>query len=281
MDGKAKKEKIKMSKRKIKLLIVDPQNDFIRPDGSLYVNNAEKSIENLVTFINTVGGKLDDINVTMDCHYLMHIANPLFWMNSRGEQPGYFTIITVDDVEKKKWMPVIPIMRQWALDYVKTLEKNGRYQLCIWPPHCIIGSYGNCIYDSLYKSLCEWENKYKGVVTRVSKGSNVKTEHYSAVQADVVDPEDLGTTLNIKLINYLEDSNMVIGAGWALSHCDRFTYGDIANNFGKDSLKKIYLLTDCMDSVKGYEKQGDDFLQEMKMKGCNLITTTELLKGGI
>jgi nicotinamidase-related amidase len=270
-----------MNKKKIKLLIVDAQNDFLIPGAPLYVNGAEKSVENLITFINTVGGKLDDINETMDCHYRMHIAKPLFWMNSRGEHPNFYDLISEEDTEKNKWMTVIPTLRQWGKDYTKTLKKNGRYQLCIWPPHCIIGSKGNCIYEPLYETFCEWEDKYKGVVTRVSKGSNIKTEHYSAMQADVPDPEDLGTSLNIKLISDLENTDMLLISGWATSHCVKFTVTDIVNNFGKDSLKKIYLLTDCMDSVKGFEKQGDDFLQDMKMKGCNLITTKELLKGGI
>ena len=34
------------------LLIIDPQNDFVNPDGSLYVDGAEDSIKNLCQWIN-------------------------------------------------------------------------------------------------------------------------------------------------------------------------------------------------------------------------------------
>lgn len=270
-----------MKNAKIKLAIIDPQNDFIDDGGTLYVNGAEKSVMNIVNLVNTIGHKLDDIDETLDSHHQMHIANPLFWMNSKGEHPSPFTLIHIEDVENGKWYPTIPSLRDWGLHYVKTLKSNGRYELCIWFPHCLIGSWGACVYPPLYDALVEWERKFKAVVNKTAKGSNIKTEHYSALKADVTDPEDSGTMLNTGLIEKLEDSTMLLISGYASSHCVKFTVEDIADNFGVDSIKNMYLLTDCMNPVKGFEKESEEFLENIKNKGANLITSTELLKGGI
>lgn len=267
--------------RKIKLLIVDPQNDFVDPNGNLYVTNAEKSILNLVNFIDKIGHKLDDIDITLDSHHLMHIANPLFWMNSKGEHPTHFTIIHKEEVKNGKWVPVIPSLREWGIKYVKTLEDNGRYELCIWPPHCLIGSPGANIFPDLFKSLMNWEQKHKAVANMTAKGSNIKTEHYSAVKADVEDPEDVMTMLNTKLIERIEDSTMSLFCGWASSHCNKFTITDMVDHFGNNSIKNVHILTDCMDPVKGFEQQAEEFLQDMKSRGANLVTTKELLRSGL
>jgi len=270
-----------MKQTKIKLFIVDPENDFVDPKGSLYVTNAEKSIMNIVNLVDTIGHKLDDIDETLDSHHQMHIANPLFWINSKGEHPGIFTLIHIEDVENGKWRPTIPTLRDWGLHYVKSLRANGRFELCIWPPHCLIGSWGANVYPPLYDALIRWEQKYKAVVNKTAKGSNIKTEHYSALKADVEDPEDTGTMLNKKLVQKLEDSTMLLVAGYASSHCVRFTVEDIADNFGIESIKNMYLLTDCMNPVKGFEKEADEFLANMESRNANLITSTELLKSGI
>lgn len=39
--------------QKIHLLIIDPQNDFCSPDGSLYVHGAEQDMQRLADFIDT------------------------------------------------------------------------------------------------------------------------------------------------------------------------------------------------------------------------------------
>lgn len=263
---------------KVNLVMIDPQNDFCSPNGALYVLNAEKDMERLAQMINRVGDKLDDIHVTLDSHRTMDIAHPLYWMNSKGEHPNPFTIITVDDVKNGKWQPTVPSYRTRALNYVETLKINGRYDLIIWPEHCLIGSWGHALYPDISKVLIQWEKENIAVVDYITKGSNIHTEHYSAVQADVPDPTDPSTMLNTRLIDILMQSDLIPITGEALSHCVKFSVEDIANTFGDQNIKKLVLLEDCCSSVAGFEKQGSDFVHNMVKRGMQISTSDKFLR---
>jgi nicotinamidase-related amidase len=263
---------------KLHLLCIDPQKDFASKNGSLFVPGADEDMDRLATFVDRIGDKLDEIHVTMDSHHLVDIAHPIFWMDSNGKHPAPFTIISVDDVAQGRWITSVPVFRQYGLDYVQTLAANGRYPLCIWPPHCLIGSEGYGIVEPFYTSLRKWEDKYTGIVNFVTKGSNYKTEHYSAVQADVPDPQDPGTMLNTELIDTLQKADIILIAGEALSHCVANTVTDVANNFGDENIKKFVLLRDCTSNVGGFDTMGETFVKNMKARGMQVTTSKEFLK---
>lgn len=261
----------------IHLLIIDPQNDFCDPSGSLFVKGADEDMKRLGEFIKNKKKKLSDIHVTLDSHHFVDVAHPIYWMDSKGNHPAPFTPISAADVLGGVWRTTNPGLMDDAKNYVKTLEKNGRYPLVIWPPHCLIGSPGYAVYPEVFKSLLEWESDM-AIVDYVTKGSNYKTEHYSAVQADVPDPEDPGTQINQRLISLLQDeADMVLLAGEALSHCVANTVKDIADNFGEDNIKKMYLLQDCTSSVETYEALGTQFVSEMQSRGMNVTTSKDIL----
>ena len=167
---------------KVSLLIIDPQNDFCDPNGALFVPGANDDMQRLSKWMQK--SQLDEIYVTLDSHHLFDVAHPLFWQNSKGENPAPFTIITASMVKNGEWMPTVPALTDRMTDYVETLENNSRYPLCIWPPHCLIGSWGHGIVKELYSALLEWE-KDLVMVNYVAKGANPYTEHYSAIKADV------------------------------------------------------------------------------------------------
>jgi nicotinamidase/pyrazinamidase len=266
-----------MSKR-IELLIIDPQVDFCDPSrGALYVPGAERDMTRLAQMIRRLKEKIDDIHVTLDSHHSIHIAHPIFWKDSRGAHPPVFTSISRADVEEGVWTPSAPGMYRRALDYVRKLEENGRYGLTIWPPHCLIGSPGHAVYPELFQALAEWEARF-AFVDYVTKGSNLLTEHYSAVQADVPDPADASTQINTRLIQTLENADLIIIAGEARTHCLANTVRDIANNFGDDSfVSKLVLLTDASSDIPGFEAHAQNFMSEMTGRGMGLSTTTEFL----
>jgi nicotinamidase/pyrazinamidase len=266
-----------MSKR-IELLVIDPQVDFCDPSrGALYVPGAEHDMTRLATMIRRLKTKLDDIHVTLDSHHFVHIAHPIFWKDSRGAHPPAFTSIGRADVEEGVWTPSAPGMYRRALDYVRKLEDNGRYDLTIWPPHCLIGSPGHAVFPELFAALTEWESRF-AFVDYVTKGSNLLTEHYSAVQADVPDPADASTQINTRLIQTLENADLVVIAGEARTHCLANTVRDIANNFGDDSfVSKLVLLTDASSDIPGFEPHADAFMREMVGRGMQVSTTTEFL----
>lgn len=263
---------------KIELLIIDPQNDFCNSKGALFVPGATEDMERLANLLNRLRDKISDIHVTLDSHRFVDIAHPIFWVDSNGEHPDPFTIISADDVESGKWSTTNPAYRKRGLDYVKTLATNNRYLLCIWPPHCLIGTWGHNVFQPVQEALLEWEKGRFAVVDYVTKGSNIWTEHYSGVQADVPDPQDPGTMLNILLIETLERADIIGLAGEALSHCVANTVRDIANTFGEDSIKKMVLLEDCCSNVTGFDNLGSEFVDEMLSRGMKMEKSTDFVK---
>lgn len=263
--------------KKIHLIIIDPQNDFCNKDGSLFVPGADSDMDRLAEFVKRVGPKLDDIHVTLDSHHLVDIAHPIFWKNSKGDHPNPFTLISTKDVEEHAWVPSNPSFYKRALDYVKELERANRYQLCIWPPHCLIGSFGHNVYEPLYKELLAWENNF-AMVNYITKGSNIWTEHYSALKADVPDPQDPSTQIDTNFIKTLSEADEIIVAGEAGSHCLANSVRDVVENGGDDLVKKITLLEDCTSPVPGFESLQDDFISEMKAKGMKVVKSTEYMK---
>lgn len=275
-----------MAKR-IELLIIDPQNDFCNPTGSLYVGGAENDMSRLAKFINRVGDKLYDIHVTLDSHRLVDIAHPIFWVDGNNNNPDPFTIISYDDVRNGVWKAKNPGYQSRASNYVKTLESNQRYPLCIWPPHCLIGGLGHNVVPELHEALCMWEEKNFANVDFVTKGSNPFTEHYSGVQADVPDPTDPSTHLNTGLISTLQEADIIILSGEARSHCLANTVKDIADKFDSEGnieyVKKMVLLTDATSDVGDlpgstmFKDMGESFVSEMCGKGMQVSTTAEFL----
>jgi len=265
-------------RKRIELLIIDPQVDFCDPQrGALYVPGAEHDMSRLASMIRRLKDKLDDIHVTLDSHHFIHIAHPIFWKDTRGAHPPVFTRINRTEVEAGGWTPTVPGMYRRALDYARQLEANGRYELTIWPPHCLIGSPGHAVFPELFTALTEWESRF-AFVDYVTKGSNILTEHYSAVQADVPDPTDASTQINTRLIQTLENADTILIAGEARTHCLAHTVRDIANNFGDDSfVSKFVLLTDASSDIPGFETHARNFLSEMVGRGMQLSTTTEFL----
>jgi nicotinamidase-related amidase len=168
-----------MAKLKVHLVVIDPQNDFMDlPDSSLPVSVANADMDRVAKMVNRIGHKLDDIHVTMDSHRMI-------------------------DVESGIWTPRNPAFRSRMLDYTKALKDGGKYVLCIWPTHCLIGTWGHNIHGNLNGELQRWSEKEFAMVDYVTKGSNPWTEHYGALQAEVPDPSDPGTGLNTGFLNML------------------------------------------------------------------------------
>jgi len=259
------------------LLVIDPQVDFCDPKGALYVGGAEKDMERLARFLMRSLKKISDIRVTLDSHRYLHIAHPIWWTNSKGDSPAPFTLINYDDVigQNPKWTARNPGFRQRSIDYVKNLQDNKRYALVIWPPHCLIGSQGHSIYPELFKALTAWEAQF-ATIDYVTKGSNMFTEHYSAVKADVMDPSDMTTQINTPLIQRLQAADVIYISGEALSHCVANTVRDVADEFGPDQVRKFTLLEDTCSPVSGFENLAEDFIKEMNGRGMNVCKTTDL-----
>ena len=258
----------------IAMLIIDTQVDF-HPGGTLAVSGANEDSHNIATFIETHLDDIHQINITLDSHQRYHIAHAIFWQNVTGESPAPFTLITAEDIRTQKWTPTDTRLIDYAIHYTESLERHGRFTLCIWPEHCIVGSPGHAIQGEVHDALMKWTAHHKQAVNYVLKGTNCFTEHYSALRADVEVPSDPTTRVNSDLIQRLQRASKVCICGEALSHCVNFTTRDLVEHWKLDEMAKLHVLTDCSSPVPGFEAAGETFLRDMKSAGLTLALSSE------
>jgi len=269
--------------RRNQLLIIDPQNDFCDlPAGAggqpaLPVAGAHADMQRVARLIDEAGDALDAITVTLDSHHRLDIAHPGFWQAASGGAVGPFTGIDAAQVRSGAFLPRDPAALPRTLAYLDALEAAGRYTLMVWPVHCEIGSWGHNVHAAVRTAYNRWEERRNAIVGKVSKGENPWTEHYSAVQAEVPDEEDAHTRLNRSLIDALDDSDLLLIAGEASSHCVKATTEHIVEHLPGGRLERIVLLTDCMSPVAGFEPQAEAFLAAMQARGVRLARSSEAL----
>lgn len=222
--------------------------------------------------------------------------------------PNPFTIISASDIEEGKWKPRSNLrldnleelfdgkifenpesvmtttnnnnsttstfdLTNYCLEYARRLEAKGRFQICIWPEHCLVGSEGHSVVSSVRQAMDEWSDATGGSVEWVLKGENLLTEMYSALEADV--PVSAATAFNEKLHQSLMASDKLIICGQAMSHCVNYTARDIVQHCSnREEVSKLYLLTDCASAVPGFEAAADTFQTDMKAAGVHLITSS-------
>ena len=256
---------------KTALLIIDPQNDFIDgyKNAALPVNGASVDMENLALYINENSKNITDIFVTLDSHLLNDIAHPMWYRDKNNQNPKPLTIITYKNIMDGTYTTTDPNNLEWTKKYLRTLEKNNKCELCVWPPHCLIGSEGQNIYKPVYDAIQKYSVDNNRQIHFIHKGMNPNTEHYSGLKAEVEIIGEDDTKLNQKLIDKLDSYDKIEISGEALSHCVANTTRDLVENIKSKNYEKITLLTDTMSNVTGFENLGENFLNDMKKLGLN------------
>jgi len=326
------------TKTKTTLLIVDAQNDFHPPGGSLAIPSALEDADRIAAFISLNAHSINRIVLTMDTHQKMHIANPCFWTkggNGRDgedgdgqddkqrhlEHPDPFTIISSDDLRKGKWKPrpdldlsgddcqvdpaVFPgldsilvetkgdggsaaeeegrhrqqqkqlDLQKYCVEYASRLEEKGRFRICIWPEHCLIGSKGHALVDRVHRAVHGWTELTGRSPEFVAKGQHLLTEMYSALEADV--PVSGRTAFNEPLFDsLLRGSDRLLVCGQAMSHCVNYTVRDIVSRWPSERMDRITLLVDCASSVPGFESASEAFLKDMEREGIQIVKSTDV-----
>lgn len=257
------------------LLIIDPQNDFIdhpKKPGSLAVPGSYDDMLRLADYIRQSGPSA--IYITMDTHQCYDISHAAWWRDENGKSPKPFTIISSEDIENGKWRTVDETEMEYSKDYVRKLEEQNRYQLCIWPYHVIKGTFGHQVIDVIQSAVQEWEMKNNKRAIYISKGENPRTEHYSGFKAEVELDDDEKTGFNKKLIDELDKFDRIEVAGEALSHCVGNSVKDMMEYI---SPSKITVLNDCSSSVPGFEKEGEEFLSEFEKMGVEVVDSEKAM----
>jgi nicotinamidase-related amidase len=252
---------------RVHLLLVDLQKDFCFPEGSLYVGGrsgegAIRDNDRTARFIYSALGVITQITCTMDTHFPHQIFSPSFWLTEEGTTPVPHREVRTADVRAGHLRPnpaLAPYFtagnyeRLWrqAVFYCEELEKSGKYTLYLWPPHCILGSAGHALAGVVH------EARMFHAFARVApndiemKGDNPLTENYSVLSPEVRSWFD-GVALaerNTAFIARLRQSDAVVIAGQAASHCVKHTIDDLLGSIDERLVRKIYILRDCMSSV--------------------------------
>ena len=245
---------------------------------ALPVAGAHADMQRLARFIDAAAPALTAITVTLDSHHRLDIAHPTFWRTGDGRPVAPFTSITAAQVRAGDFLPRHDDDLPRTLAYLQELETRGRYTLMVWPIHCEIGSWGHNVHADVRAAYNRWEDAGQHIVRKVPKGTNPWTEHYSALMAEVPDPDDPRTQLNRGLLDALDRAELLLIAGEAGSHCVKATVEDLAQHLPGGKLSRVVLLTDCMSPVPGFNAGQTAFLQRMRELGMQTRGSMDVLQ---
>jgi nicotinamidase-related amidase len=291
---------------RVHLLLIDVQKDFCFPEGTLYVagrsgTGAIDDSRRIAEFVYRNLGAITEITTTMDTHLAYQIFFPSFWLDKTDAPLTAHRVVTSEQIAAGDVRPN-PAIAKWlcggnytwlckqVLHYTKELEKAGKYQLYLWPPHCLLGSDGHALAGIVH------EARMFHAFTRTSqsnvevKGGNPLTENYSVLRPEVLSRFD-GAALaqrNTQFVQTLLAADAVIIGGQAASHCVKSTIDDLLGEIAAQDpalAKKVYLLTDCMSAVtvpdgKGgfavdFTTQAETALQKFADAGMHLVRSTD------
>ncbi len=292
-------------KRIITLLIIDQQNDFCQPEGTLFAagrsgDGAIRDSRNIADFIYNNCDVLTNTFATLDTHFGFQIFFPSFWLNQNDQHPDPHTIITTEAIDKGEFRPNPAVanficngnygwLQKQCRFYTEALEKAGKYQLYLWPGHTILGSTGHALVGIIQEATM-----FHGFVRgsqpgREIKGGNPLTENYSVLSPEVLERFD-GKPLaqrNVAFIEKLMHSDAVIICGEASSHCVKSSIDDLLDAISvqdPELAKKVYIMEDCMSAVVvpgglDFTPQADAALKRFQDAGMNVVKSTDEIRG--
>ncbi len=289
-------------KVRVHMLIIDDQVDFSFPGGSLYVagrsgTGAMDAQRNLVEFIYKHLGVISEITCTMDSHLPYQVFFTSAHLRADGSAPDPHTMISADEYRNGKYQPNPAMARQIGADpvwlrrqftyYCEQLEASGKYQLYLWPYHCLLGSDGHRLAGVVEEARL-FHAFARGAENRPEiKGGNPLTEHYSIFAPEVTTCFDgrpiPGAQKNAKLVKTLLEADVVLMAGLASSHCVK---GSIADFLGEilaqdpALARKVYILRDCtaavvVPGVADFTADADKALQNFQDAGMHVVNSTD------
>jgi nicotinamidase-related amidase len=295
-------------RRRIRLLLVDLQKDFCFPRGTLYVGGrsgtgAIDDNDRIARFLYRNLPTITDVTCTLDTHYPFQIFFPSFWIGEDGLPPAPHREVTTDDLRAGRLVPNPDVAglvadgdEGWVCrqveHYCAELEKAGKYKLYLWPPHCILGSDGHPLAGVIHEARMfhAWARGARAPIE--IKGDNPLTENYSVLSPEVLVRFD-GTPLaerNTRFVATLFDSEAVVIAGQAASHCVKSTLDDLLGEIraqDESLARKVYVLEDCMSAVVipdpgrpgelafDFTPQAEQALRRFAEAGMHVVRSTE------
>lgn len=273
----------------VELVAVDVQKDFCFPAGSLYVGGrsgtgAMDDNGRIAELIYQNLPHITAITSTMDTHYPIQIFFASFWLDENDEPVRPHTVISLESVQSGTYRPNPDLVGalgltdyDWLLKqcvhYCGELEKAGKYQLYIWPEHCLIGSAGHMLSGVFHEARLFHAYVRESQNAVEIKGDHPLTENYSVFNPEVLTRWD-GTGLlaekRTTFIDKLLSRDAIVFVGQAGSHCVKSSIDDFLGEIrARDErlAEKCYVVTDCMSAVAVPDGQGGfiaDFTPQME-----------------
>jgi nicotinamidase/pyrazinamidase len=265
--------------RRIMLLLVDPQVDFIHTDGSLSVPGAVEDTRRTIEWIFRHTGAITTIAASLDSHIPLQIFFTTWWVDAAGQHPSPFTPITSQDVDQGRWKPIYE--PEWSLSYVHMLETEAKKELMIWPYHTMIGTPGHNVTPALYEAIAYHSAARRAQPVFLNKGAIPETEHYSLLEPEVKVPDHPQGELNTPFLKLLAGYDRIYIAGQAKSHCVLETLTSMMRYFQRqpDVIRKWRVLIDCMSSVAhptiDFDSLANTTLAHYAEQGLRLVRSTD------
>ncbi len=270
-------------REKIAVVLVDYQHDFVDPTGTLYVPGSQDDVARFLAWFYTNAHRISSVYASLDTHLPFQIFYSSWWKNpNTGEHPQPFTVITVEDVTSMKWVPVI--QPDWSIKYVHLLQQQAKKDLMIWPYHTMEGTLGHMLVSPISEAIA-WHSAARHTQpTYVVKGRTIRTEYYGIFGAEVPDPDDPESDLNVTLLDAVMKHDKVYIAGEAKSHCVLETERQLVGRFGNqpDLLKRFHFLRDCTSSVQhpsiDFDALANTELATMERQGVQMVLSTDPIR---
>lgn len=261
----------KQNRERVLFIGIDVQQDFM-DNGALGVPGAHGDVARMTRFLYDHMDQISNIAVSIDTHAPHQIFHPCWWIDENGSNPAPYTAITLADLDSGRWRAVInPIASR---DYVAHLEQDGKKTLCIWPYHCIQGTFG-CALENQFSNMVYFHSvAKKAVVQRLVKGQDPLSEMYGVIRPEY----DTKGYINLDFLNKLEHYDKIVIAGEAKSHCVLESIRQMLKYYETrpEITHKIYILEDCMSPIPGFEAATDQTFADFKKKyQVNIVKSTD------
>jgi len=267
---------------------IDCQIGFSTPGASLFVPGAVEDTARTIEWLYKNLDRITQVAFSLDTHRMFQIFHPAWWIDDDGKNPAPFTNISLADVREGRWKPIAHPAE--CLEYVKQLEKAGKYVLTVWPYHTLLGGVSHALVPALMEAAMFHAVVRQAQTHFETKGTHAMTENYSVLAPEV---RELGGksvgTFNAAFFKMLMEFDRVYVFGQAKSHCVLSTLRDMQEHIaGIDPslMDKIYVLEDATSPVPAppvsplppaldFPRVADAAFADLKRAGMHIVKTTD------
>jgi nicotinamidase-related amidase len=286
---------------RVQLLVIDDQADFSFPAGALYVagrsgTGAMDAQRNLAAFVHRRLNVISEITCTMDTHAPYQVFFTSAHVRRDGSHPEPHTVISAAEYRNGDYEPnpamarhlgadIGWLRRQWT-HYCESLEATGKYQLHLWPYHCVLGTDGHRLAGIVDEARLFHAFARSAANVPELKGDSPLTERYSIFSAEITKCWDgapiPGAQKNERLLNALLASDVIVIAGLASSHCVQSSVADLLTEIqARDArlAQKVYILRDCTAAVvtpgADFTDAAEQAMRKFEDAGMRVVSSTD------